>query len=139
MKITAVITAVAKSKTCPKTFCAVSINAGQFWHARVIPFVNATVNQAELFAFNYVLACIKSDIKDAEFEVTTTNQYVERMLKRDEQGQFTVKPELNVELVKQARDLIAKNPRVLIKMASADRVKALKDTIKKTLDTLNAK
>lgn len=139
MKVTAVITAVPKSKTCPKTFCAVSINADSFWHTRVIPFVNATANQAELFAFSYVLASVKSDIKNVEFEITTTNQYVERMLKRDEQGQFMVKPELNVELVKQARDLIAKNPRVLVKTASADRVKALKDTIKKTLDTANAK
>lgn len=139
MKVTAVITAVAKSKTIPQTFGAVSINADGFWHARVIPFVNATANQAELFAFSYVLASIKSDIKDVDFEITTTNQYVERMLKRDEQGQFLVKPELNVELVKQVRDLIAKNPRVLVKTASADRIKALKDMIKKTVDTVNAK
>lgn len=131
MKVAAVITAVAKSKVIPQTFAAVSINAGGFWHTRVIPFVNATANQAELFAFSYVLTSVKSD-EDVEFEITTTNQYVERMLSRDEHGQYAVKPELNIELVKQARELIAKNPRVMVKMASADRVKSLKDTIKKT-------
>lgn len=140
MKVTAVITALVKNKNWPAsaapTICAVSIDADGFKHTRVIPFTKATLNQAELFALSYVLTSIKSDFTDAEFEIITTNQYLERMLMRDETGQFAVKPELNIELVTQVRDLVAKNPRVTIKAAPNERITALKNLMKKTVETI---
>ena len=140
MKVTAVITALVKSKSWPAsaapTIAAVNIDAGGFKHARVIPFAKATLNQAELFALSYVLTSIKSDLADTEFEIITTNQYLERMLMRDETGQFAVRPELNVELVKQVRDLVIKNPRVTIKAAPNERIAALKDLMKKTVEAI---
>lgn len=139
MKITAAITSMAKSKTCSATASAVSLEADGFKHARVIPFTKATVNQAELFAFCYILSSVKADVSDVDFEITTSNAYVERMLKRDEHGQFLVKPELNLELVKSARELIAKRPRVTINVGNNDQTKALKDAIKKALVTADAK
>ena len=139
MKVVAAIASTAKSKTCSATASAVFVEADGFKHTRVLPFTKATVNQAELFAFCYILSSVKADTTDVDFEITTTNAYVERMLQRDAQGQFLVKPELNLELVQAARELITKRPRVTVTVGSNAQTKALKDAIKKALVTADAK
>jgi len=135
MKVVATIAAVAKS---PRATAAVDITCEKFKHTRVIPFTKATANQAELFALGYVLASIKDEHEDVYFEVTTSNQYVSRILDKDKDGQYAVTPEKNIELVKEVRDLATKRPRVTLFFAKAKEVNELKLLIKET-ETANAK
>jgi hypothetical protein len=130
MRITATIAASGKGL---KSACAVDIKCDKFTHARVIPFTKATVNQAELFALGYVLASVKPDV-DAQFEITTFNTYVGRILERDAQGQFAVTPEKNIEQVKQVRELAGQRS-VAITVEKTAAVTALRDTIKAAVAT----
>lgn len=132
MRVTATIAASGKGL---KSSCAVDIKCEGFTHSRVIPFTKATVNQAELFALGYVLASVKSDA-DAQFEITTFNTYVGRILDRDAQGQFAVTPEKNIELVKEVRDLAGKRS-VKLTVSRTIGVTTLREILKKTT-TANA-
>lgn len=124
MKVTATIAAAGKGQ---KSSCAVSVTCGKYTHTRIIPFAKATVNQAELFALGYVIASVPDPA--AQFEITTFNTYVGRILDRDAQGQFAVTPEKNIEQVKAVRELANKRSISLIVSRTAE-VTALREAIK---------
>ena len=134
MKVAATITAAGKG---PRSTCAVKITCDKFSHTRLIPFAKATVNQAELFALGYVLTSIKSDLKDVDFEVTTSNQYVGRILDRDAHGQFAITPEKNIEQVKEVRDLATKR-RVTLVVSKTKEITSLREEIKKAVEPVKA-
>jgi hypothetical protein len=124
MKVVATIAASGKGL---KSSCAVDIKCEGFSHTRVIPFTKATVNQAELFALGYVLASVKD--ANAQFDITTFNTYVGRILDRDAQGQFAITPEKNIEQVKEVRDLAGKRS-VSLLVSKTIGVTTLRETLK---------
>lgn len=132
MKVVATIAASGKGL---RSSCAVDIKSEGFTHTRVITFAKATVNQAELFALGYVLAAVKD--ASAQFEITTFNTYVGRILDRDAHGQFAITPEKNIEQVKEVRDLAGKRSVALIVEKTAG-VTVLRETLKKVTATTNA-
>lgn len=136
MKVVATIAAVGKGL---KSACAVKITSDKFTHTRVLPFTKATVNQAELFALGYVLTAIKPELNNVDFEITTSNQYVGRILDRDAQGQYAVTPEKNIEQVKEIRDIAAIRPRITLLIEKSEEVMNLRDMIKKTVEPVDAK
>lgn len=125
MKVVATIAASGKGL---QSTCAVKIACEGYTHTRVIPFTKATVNQAELFALGYVLASVKPEL-NPQFEVTTFNTYVGRILERGDDGQFAVTPEKNIEQVKEVRDL-ANNRSVTLRVIRTNEVTALREMIK---------
>ena len=131
-----VVATIASSGKGSKSSCAVKITAGGFTHTRVVPFTKATVNQAELFALGYVLASVKPDL-DPQFEITTFNTYVGRILERDALGQYVVTPEKNLEQVKEIRDLADKKSVIFNVEKTAD-ITALRELIKKSAEPANA-
>lgn len=132
MKVVATIAASGKGL---KSSCAVDIQCGGFKHSRVIPFAKATVNQAELFALGYVLASIKTDL-NVQFEITTFNTYVGRILEKDAQGQYVITPEKNIQQVNLVRELLGKWPASVV-IEKTPGVIALREIIKTTV-TANA-
>lgn len=131
-----VLATIAASGKGLKSACAVEIVCEGFKHTRVIPFAKATVNQAELFALGYVLASVKPEL-NPQFEVTTFNTYVGRILERGADGQFAVTPEKNIEQVKEVRDLAGKRS-VTLNVAKTAEVTALRETIKKATEQTDA-
>lgn len=92
-----------------KAVAAVNIVSGNFKHQRIIPLKQCTANQAELFALGYVMSAVKDESKKVQLTVTTTNPYVNQVMKRDPKtGGWMAKPEKNIELVQEVRSKVEK-------------------------------
>lgn len=118
-----------------KAVAAVSIDAGKFKHQRVIPLKQCTANQAELFALGYVMSAVKKESQNVQLTITTTNPYVNQIMKRDPKtGGWMVKPEKNIELVTEVRSKVEGWALVTLDDKKSEALDKLKTEAKATIN-----
>ena len=104
-----------KTDTC----AGVRVGVEEKMKTWVLPFKSATMNQAALLGLKFGIVAISTKHRD-NLLIKTDSKYVERTLEQ-KNGKFSFKPESNIDLVTEIRDMISKVNGCTVTVAPADK------------------
>ncbi len=115
MKVTAYINGYSSGRASTDATFTITMRSKNGSHQNTIPVKNSSINEAELYALQYVVNAIDMDLNEIELTINTSNAYVYGMFHYADDT-WTNKPKRNSTLIKEIRSLLEEVESFTMKM-----------------------